>query len=465
MSFEYQTKRYLGRAMCVVLCISAIAKANAQTPNVRKITLVEAVRIAASENPNVQIGLLNTALAKEDQRKALSALLPEASIGISDSIRRINIQSSEGTTAGILPQHEGPYQVLALGTHFSSPIFDVSLLESYRAKQASTTAAIADAKGIREQIVALTVGRYLLCLRRAATVRAAESQVVLASRLFKQASDLEDAGAGTGIDTLRAKQKLRVQEQALIVAREEADTSLYGLTRLLNLPPSIDLVLADIGIFDNRSLPQSEQASIETAYVQRPEMIALRNRLIAARREQESARAERLPSLGISGTWSEQGNRPNNSIPVYQYQAGLSIPIFTGGRIRSEIATSTIDINRLTSQEQELKNIIALEVKTAHAKLQAALQEIRVADSGLALAQEELNQAGDRFQAGVADNIEVVTAQDTLAHAYDDQIAALYHANQSRADLEHAMGHIEDSYSNVQAPPPVVTSDSSGIVK
>lgn len=465
MNFEYRTKRYLGRTICWALCIVTMAKGNTQTPNVRKITLVEAVHIAASENPNVQIGLLNTALAKEDQRKALSALLPEASIGISDSMQRINIQSSVGTTAGILPQHEGPYQVLALGTHFSAPIFDVSLLESYRAKQASTTAARADAKSIREQIVALTVGQYLLCLRRSATVTAAESQVVLANRLFKQASNLEDAGAGTGIDTLRAKQKLRVQEQALIVAREEAETSLYGLTRLLNLPPSTNLVLADVGIFDNRSLPQSEQASIEAAYEQRPEMIALRNRLIAARREQESARAERLPSLGISGTWSEQGNRPNNSIPVYQYQGGLSIPIFTGGRIRSEIATSTIDINRLKSQEQELKNAIALEVKTAHAKLQAALQEIQVADSGLALAREEVDQAGDRFQAGVADNIEVVTAQDTLAHAYDDQIAALYHANQSRADLEHAMGHIEDSYRNAQAPPPVVTSDSSGIVK
>jgi outer membrane protein len=464
MNFESRTKHSIGCAMCVALCIGAMAKGNAQTPNVRKITLVEAVHIAASENPNVQIGLLNTALAKEDQRKALSALLPEASIGISESVQRINIQSNVGTTAGILPQHEGPYQVLALGTHFSAPIFDESLLERYRATQANTTAAVADAKSIREQVVALTVGQYLLCLRRAATVTAAESQVALANRLFKQASDLEDAGAGTGIDTLRAKQKLRVQEQALIVAREEALTSLYGLTRLLNLPPSTDLVLADKGIFDNRSLPQSEQVSIEAAYEQRSEMIALRNRLIAARREQESARAEHLPSLSISGTWSEQGNRPNNLIPVYQYQAGLSIPIFTGGRIRSEIATSTIDINRLNSQEQEFKNVIALEVKTANARLKAALQEVQVADSGLALAKEEVNQAQDRFQAGVADNIEVVTAQDTLAHAYDDQIAALYHANQSRADLERSMGHIEDSYKDAQTLPPVVTSDSSGIV-
>jgi len=55
-------------------------------------------------------------------------------------------------------------------------------------------------------------------------------------------------------------------------------------------------------------------------------------------------------------------------------------------------------------------------------------------------------QAQDRFLAGAGDNVEVVTAQDALAHAYDDQIAALYRANQSRADLERALGHIGKAY-------------------
>jgi outer membrane protein TolC len=92
-----------------------------------------------------------------------------------------------------------------------------------------------------------------------------------------------------------------------------------------------------------------------------------------------------------------------------------------------------------------LKNKIALEVKTTP-RLEAALKEVEVADAGLTLAQEEVTQAQDRFQAGASDNIEVVTAQDTLTRAYDDQIAALYRTNQSRADLARALGHIEDTY-------------------
>jgi len=41
----------------------------------------------------------------------------------------------------------------------------------------------------------------------------------------------------------------------------------------------------------------------------------------------------------------------------------------------------------------------------------------------------------------------VITAQDALARANDNQIDALYRYNQSRADFSHAIGQIEGLYS------------------
>ena len=85
-------------------------------------------------------------------------------------------------------------------------------------------------------------------------------------------------------------------------------------------------------------------------------------------------------------------------------------------------------------------------MKTAIAQLEAARSEVNVANLGVDLARQEVDQARDRFQAGVANNIEVVTAQDELARANDNQIAALYRYNQSRADLAHAAGQMEALY-------------------
>ena len=69
-----------------------------------------------------------------------------------------------------------------------------------------------------------------------------------------------------------------------------------------------------------------------------------------------------------------------------------------------------------------------------------------VANLGVQLARQEVEQARDRFQAGVANNIEVITAQDELARANDNQIAALYRYSQARADLAHAAGQMEALY-------------------
>ena len=111
------------------------------------------------------------------------------------------------------------------------------------------------------------------------------------------------------------------------------------------------------------------------------------------------------------------------------------------------MAKADLELKKIEQQRTDLKNQIALEVKTSQAQLDAAQHEVDVANLGVKLAKEEVTQARDRFQAGVANNIEVVSAQDALARANDNQIVALYRYNQSRADLSHAIGQIEDVYS------------------
>jgi outer membrane protein TolC len=87
-----------------------------------------------------------------------------------------------------------------------------------------------------------------------------------------------------------------------------------------------------------------------------------------------------------------------------------------------------------------------VEVKSATAQLESARVEVEAANLGVNLAREEVTQAQDRFRAGVANNIEVITAQDELARANDNQITALYRYNQSRADLARATGQMEALY-------------------
>jgi outer membrane protein TolC len=88
------------------------------------------------------------------------------------------------------------------------------------------------------------------------------------------------------------------------------------------------------------------------------------------------------------------------------------------------------------------------QVRTAIDQLRASSGAVTVANNALDLARQEVARAERRFAAGVSTNIDVITAQDQLARASNNQIEALYRYNQSRVDLARATGDVENTYAH-----------------
>ena len=82
----------------------------------------------------------------------------------------------------------------------------------------------------------------------------------------------------------------------------------------------------------------------------------------------------------------------------------------------------------------------------------AAAQQVDVAAATIDYARQALMQAQDRFSAGVANTIEVVQAQESLANANSEYITALHAHNIAKLLLMRAMGSTEQSWKDVLAP-------------
>jgi outer membrane protein len=442
---------------CVLLLLLVVAGAKGAQPPAQnttqpitqpaplRLTLRDAVDMALKQNPQVQIANLNIAVTQENQIVARSALLPQANFAVSEMAQRDNLEAFLGMRIQGFPQHTGPFWLFQGGPSGSMPLFDLAAWHRWRQSKENTTGARAQDLTVRELNVQLVVSQYLGSLRASADVSAAQSRVELAKALFDQASDLQKNGVGTGIDTLRANVQYQNEQQRLIEARTAFATSLFGLSRLLNVDPHQAIDLADLSEF-YRTPAFSADETMERAFVQRPEMKVLESQIRATELERKIAQDARVPRLALNGLWSEQGTSPASAIPAYNFAVSFEIPLYTGGRIRAQVAIEDIELKKLGQQQTDLRNQIAQEVRTASAQLESAKSEVDVANLGIDLAREEVTQARDRFQAGVANNIEVITAQDELARANDNQIAALYRYNQARADLAHATGQMESLY-------------------
>lgn len=434
------------RAAGVLMMFTVLVSSTASAQEPLRLSLRDAVNMSLKQSPQVILANLSVGSSQQDQKLARSALLPQVGAGVSDKITRGNVETAFGRSIPIFPQHIGPFYTVEAGVSASAPLFDLTLWRHYQASRANVSATRAQEQTSREQATILVASQYLGAQRAAADVNAAQSRVDLAKALLDQAADLLKAGAGTRIDTLRADVEWKNESQRLIQAKTQAETALFALARLLGIDATRRIELADeLQFFETPTLTADE--SLQAAYETRPEMKDVRERQRSVSLERKAASAQRLPTLHFDGGWSEQGLTPARAIPVYEFGVSVHVPLFTGGRIEADQAKADIEFKKLGEEERDLRNRISVEVKTAAAQLDAARNEVSVANDALALANEEVTQARDRFQAGVTNNIEVVTAQDALSRAYDNQIAALYRFNQARADLARAAGRIESLYS------------------
>ncbi len=103
-------------------------------------------------------------------------------------------------------------------------------------------------------------------------------------------------------------------------------------------------------------------------------------------------------------------------------------------------------VQRLDQQMADLRLGIEEEIRTAVLQLESATEEVGVAEKALELAQRELELSRDRFQTGVTNNIEVITAQDALARAQENRILALTRHADAKAALARALGATEKTY-------------------
>jgi outer membrane protein TolC len=424
---------------------------NAPT-GVLKLTLEQSVGLALKQNTTAQIAQIVAKQSVEQKNIARADLLPQANLNVSEQWQRLNLAAEFGgggfpglPPGTVFPGHIGPFSLFSAGVGFNGQIFDLTLFRRYQAQRSAADASRFDSQSSREQVVLLVVSQYIGTLRATADVQASQSRVDLAQALYDQAADLQKEGVGTGIDTLRANVELQNEKQRLIEAEAQRETNLFGLSRLLNLDPRQQIDLADSLSFFETPQPELEP-SIEEGLATRPEWKSLQEQIQSANYDKKASSESRLPSAHYSGNWTQLGVSPTEVIPTYTYSGSVTMPIFTGGRIHAEIARANLEIQKIEQQQQDLRNQIALEVKTALINLGSARNEVQVANSGVQLSKEEVDQARDRFKAGVANNIEVIQAQDSLARANDNQIAALYRFNQARADLARSIGQMEKIY-------------------
>jgi outer membrane protein TolC len=157
-----------------------------------------------------------------------------------------------------------------------------------------------------------------------------------------------------------------------------------------------------------------------------------------------AAEFERLPGLSLTGNvgLASPNFNDGNKQEQWAFGVGVSVPVFDGLRTS---ANRRLALSRQRSQELRVHHLelqISAELRLAVQDAASRNAQVAVAEKSHQLAQEELRLARQRYQQGVADNREVVEAQNRLAESSDNLVDAVYRYNLSRVELARARGDV-----------------------
>lgn len=414
------------------------------------LTMRQAVELALAPEGSLRLQLALEVVRQAESRagQARSALLPQVETSVTRDNRAVNLEAF-GVRFAIpgtefrTPSRVGPFTVFDARATGSQTVFNFSAIRRYQASRLAVEAARGESDGARDAVAAQVARAYLAALRSEARLEAAQANVRVAERLLALAENQKAAGTGTGIDVTRAQVQLAGERQLLLVAETERDRARLELLRAVNLPLETRLELADRLAFHALEETSPEQA-LARALEARPDWRAQRERERAAALSDSAARWERLPSLAAFGNYGTIGSAIDHNFPTRSYGLTLRLPVFDGGRLEARRAESASLARQEQIRTRDLRARIELEIRLALDALRSAREQVLVAEEGLKLARQELEQAERRFSAGVATGIEVTDAQNRLARARDYQIAALFAHESARLDFGQAIGAVRD---------------------
>jgi len=324
-------------------------------------------------------------------------------------------------------------------------LFNVPAYYLYRSAQKAGDAAHFSTLNLQDAVTLAVGTQYLLALADESQIENARALEKADEVAYEQAKDSHDAGVGTNLDMLRARVQLQTQQQAVISDENAFAKDKIALNRIIGLPADQEITLTDTAPYaEFAELPLAD--AMRLAFQRRKDLLSLQAQLEVATRAQKAVKTERLPTIEFNGDYGVIGVVGEFYHGVFSATGKVSVPVFEEGQLRGEGEVAQAQVIALRQQIESLRVSIEWQIRSAMLDVQSSHELVEVARSNVDLATQEVQDASDRFKAGVDDNLPVVQAQAVLAAAQSQLVQTLYQYNQSKLTLARNTGVVETQY-------------------
>ena len=426
-------KRIFLTAALAALATSVFAQDIPQTLN-----LSQAFALLERENPVVLAARLKAMEAEMRAAATRSGWGPQLNLTAGQQYQTSNLQGIGLVFPGAGPRI-GPYRVFDVRPRLSQTVLDLSLWSASRAAKLRAQADAAGSEAETEKVRLAVVELYVQAVQADSRRRAAEARVESAEAVLRQARDREQAGTGNKLDVARAQEQLERERAGVVGALRDRNVTVAVLMRTLGVESAVQPTLEEIS-----TTKSGVDVTLEAALQGRAEMRVQALLGASYREERRAAEGARWPKVIAQGDFGVTGRDPSRNLSTYMVGVGVSVPLWTSGRIANEIKAAEYRAQRQKQEERQVRLEISRDLEKARIEREAMGRITELTSNAAAAARTSLELALLRYGAGLATQLDVTTAQSELAQAEEDEIRARYDMVLAAARMAGAAGRLRE---------------------
>ena len=429
-----------------------LAVAQTATP----LTLPQAVSMALEKNPLRKAALADTRISTAAVREARSPLMPK--ISFAESAVRGNdpvfvfgsrLRQQNFTLADFaLNRLNTPTPISNFSSRFFGrwSLFD-GLQSWYGVSRARYMQQAMDQQLDRtdQELVYQAVEMYYGVLLAQKQVQVAEDALKTAQAIEASSRVRVESGMAVDSDLLSAQVVGSKRKQELIQAQNALSLARAQLALALGM--SADSLYEPQETLSDRSFPATPVAELESrAMEKRPDLKRVESERSAQAKSVSMAKGAFAPRLNVFGSWETDSPTPGwNGGNNWVAGAELQFDLFDGDSKRANLTMQKAMQEKATAMRDSFRDQIRLQVRKAYYDYDAARQQVAVARTAIAQADESLRINENRYEGGLTTVSDLLSVEEAAHRARTDYWQAVYRVQTSYAGVELATGTLSPS--------------------
>lgn len=409
-----------------MLLLGQLATAQ-QTP--KTWSLQECLDYALEHNIQLQQSRNDYLSGTEDTKEARAALLPSVSGSITQGFT--NYPSSNAVEKN---SYTGTYGVNAGMTLYGGGSLRTAVKQQTLQDRIALLSIEEQANDIRIAIVQA----YMQCLYAAEAVTVNRSTAEVSKAQRDRAEQMWQAGSISKVDFAQLESQYASDEYQVVAALTTLDSYKLQLKQLLELDitEEIEVLAPETGEEAVLQLLPAKAEIYAAALEAMPEIARGELAVTAAELDVRQARAGFYPTVSLSasvGTGHMSGGGFQNGSQVwnrFNENIGLSIgiPIFSNRKNRTAVNKAQIAVSTSRLEYADLQKTLLREVETAYLEAVSAQSRYLAAAEKQRYARQSFDLTSEQFRVGAKNTVELITAQNELTAARQEQLQAKYMA-------------------------------------